>query len=99
MYQWNWGILFSYLPVFIEGALVTLEVTFVVVCAGTLLGVLLAFLKRSDNVVISFLIKLYIQLFRALPTLVLLIWIFYVTPIFTGWHMSPFIAASITLSL
>lgn len=99
MYQWDWGIVSSYSPVFIQGALITLGLTAVVVIFGTILGSILVIFRKSDNLVVSFLVKLYVQIFRALPTLVLLIWIFYVTPIFTGWRMSAFVAAAIALSL
>ena len=99
MYQWNWGVISSYLPVFLQGAIITLELTLVVVFAGTVLGIFLALLRKSENVVASFFIQAYIHLFRALPTLILLIWIFYTMPIFTGWRMSPFTAAAIALSL
>ncbi len=99
MYQWDWGVITSYAPVFLQGAGITLELTLLVVALGTVLGVCLALLKKADNPATNLMVGIYVQLFRALPTLVLIIWIFYVTPIFTGWYMSPFLAATIALAL
>jgi polar amino acid transport system permease protein len=99
MYEWNWAILSTYYSVFLRGALVTLTLTGVVICTGSLLGVVFALLRRSDNLVVVWLVRLYIQLFRALPTLVLLIWIFYVMPLFINIRLSPFVSAAVALSL
>ena len=99
MYTWDWSIISAYKSVFIEGALVTLWLTLLVAIFGTILGVILALLKRSDNPVIAYLTKIYIELFRSIPILVLLIWIFYVLPLFIPLRLSPFIAALIALSL
>ena len=41
----------------------------------------------------------FIELFRALPILVVLIWIYYVVPTLFGWKFSPFTAAVLALSL
>jgi polar amino acid transport system permease protein len=83
----------------VQGASITLLLTLFTVVIGTSLGVFLAFVKGSNNLVFSFLAKLYIELFRALPVLVLLIWIYYVVPILTDWRMSPFTAAVVGLSM
>lgn len=99
MYTWNWSIIFSYKAVFIQGAVVTLELTLLAIIVGTILGILMAFAKKSSNQVLSILARGYIELFRAIPILVLLIWIFYVLPIMLDWRISAFLAAVIALSL
>lgn len=99
MYHWNWRVISDYLPVYIEGALVTLGLTLLVVLAGTILGVLVGLMRRSDLVVFSILAKVYTELFRALPILVLLVWIFYVVPILFGLRLSPLVAAWVALSI
>src|SRR3989338_2463909 len=99
MYDWHWQVIGLYKTVFLQGALVTLGLTLFTVVLGTAAGAALAFLKQSRNLVFSFSAKAYIELFRALPILVVLIWIFYVVPILFDWRISAFLAAGIALSL
>lgn len=99
MYEWNWRIISLYKTVFAQGALVTIGLTLFAVVLGTAFGVALAFLKKSRNPILSYIAKIYIEFFRAIPILVLLIWIFYVVPILFDWRISAFIAAALALSL
>jgi len=99
MYTWNWEIIALYKNVFIEGALITLWLTLLAVILGTIVGIFFAFFKRSRNYLLSIFAKIYIEFFRALPILVLLIWIFYVVPILFNWRLSAFTTALIALSL
>ncbi len=99
MYEWDWNVIAFYKDVFIQGALVTIWLTLLAIVFGTIVGVIFAFLKRSSNPVTSLLAKIYIELFRAIPILVLLIWIFYVAPTLLGWSVSAFWSAVIALSL
>ena len=99
MYEWNWRIISFYKLVFVQGALVTIELTFFAVIFGTALGVAIAFLKKTRNPIFSSIAKIYIELFRAVPILVILIWIFYVIPVLFDWRISAFVAAVLALSL
>ncbi|MEI6498924.1 MAG: amino acid ABC transporter permease [bacterium] len=97
MYQWNWNVIFQYKYVFIQGAATTLWLTFLVIVFGTILGVLIGLMRRSSAPFIPVIAKIYIELFRAFPILVLLIWLYYVSPILLGIQFSPFNTALIAL--
>lgn len=100
MYLWNWNTIYTYCDVFIKGGLMTLGITVVTIFFGTIIGIFLALIiRRSSNPVFSLLAKVYVEIFRALPILVLLIWVYYVLPLLSGWHMSAFFAAALTLSV
>lgn len=99
MYSWNWNIVWQYKEVFLEGALVTCMLALLTVLFGTLLGMAVALMKGSPNVVFSSIARCYVGLFRALPILVVLIWIYYVVPSITSWRMSAITAAVIALSM
>jgi len=99
MYEWNWRIISLYKTVFAQGVLVTIGLTLFAVVLGTTFGVALTFLKKSRNPIWSYIAKTYIELFRAIPILVLLIWIFYVVPILFNWRISAFVAAALAFSL
>ncbi len=99
MYVWQWGVLAQYSSVFLQGAFVTIALTLLTIVAGSVLGLLIALARRSSIVLLPQLSRIYIELFRGLPILVLLIWIFYVVPLLTGILLPPFIAAAISLIL
>lgn len=99
MYDWQWGVVLQYKEVFIEGALVTIGLTLLAVVFGTLLGLGVGLARRSNIVLLPQLARVYTELFRALPILVLLIWIYYVLPLLLGIRLSPFEAAFIALTL
>lgn len=99
MYQWDWRLVSIYKFVFLQGALVTLGLTLICVVLGTILGTVIAFMKRARNPILSYSAKIYIELFRAVPILVLIIWIFYVLPILLNWRISAFSASILALSL
>ncbi len=99
MHFWNILILWQYKQVFFEGALVTIWLALLSIICGTLLGAILAIAKGGQNPVFSRLAQGYTEVFRALPTLVVLIWIYYALPSVMNIRLSPFMAAVMTLSL
>ena len=99
MYQWNWNIIFRYKYIFLQGAATTLWLAFLVVVCGTVLGILIGLVRRSGVPFLPAIAKLYIIIFRAIPTLILLIWFYYVAPILIGIQFSPFNTALIALSI
>ncbi len=99
MYDWQWRIIWLNADVFLKGIAITVSLTVLCVFFGTALGVLLACCRRSKIEVLSMLSRIFIELFRALPILVVLIWIYYVLPTLFGPRLSPFAAAVLALSL
>ncbi len=99
MYQWNWQIISTYRGVFAAGVATTLALTVLVMLLGTILGLVLALASRSKEPLVRVAVRLYVELFRALPILVVLIWFFYVLPQLTGITLSPFVTGLVVLSL
>lgn len=99
MYQWNWNVVLQYKYVFLQGAATTLWLAFLVVTLGTILGIIVGLVRRSQVPIIPKIFQIYIVIFRAFPTLILLIWFYYVAPIVIGVQFSPFVTAVIAMSL
>ncbi len=99
MYIWDWNTILNHKDIFIYGAATTVWLTALVIVVGTILGTALGLLRRSEDPIVRTGTKIFIDLFRALPILVLLIWLYYVTPALLSWNISPFVAALIALSL
>ncbi|MCK4319912.1 amino acid ABC transporter permease [Candidatus Micrarchaeota archaeon] len=98
-YTWNFGEIWKYKEVFLEGSVITMELTVLICFFGTLLGLGIALLERTNNRWIRIPLRLYIDVTRAVPVLVLLIWLYYCIPIFTGLGLDSFATALIALSI
>ena len=78
------------------GLKTTIQLGFISIVLGLILGLALALLRLYAPYVVGFLAKAYIDIFRSIPLLVLLIIIFYALP-FVGINLSPFYAAATAL--
>ncbi|MGY3782464.1 amino acid ABC transporter permease [Gemella taiwanensis] len=72
--------LMEILPSLIKGALITLEVFFLVLILSIPLGVIIAFIMRFNIKLLNYFISIYIWIMRGTPLLLQLIFIYYVLP-------------------
>ncbi|WP_457588353.1 amino acid ABC transporter permease [Ensifer canadensis] len=94
----NIPILFDTFPLLLSGLLVTLEIGVTSIIAGLAGGLFLALVRLYGPGPIPFLSKIYIDIFRSIPLLVLLIIVYYALP-FVGIRFSPFVSAVVALTL
>jgi polar amino acid transport system permease protein len=94
----NLSVLLESLPQLLRGLLVTLEVGAASIVCGLIGGLFLAVCRLYVPNVFRTLIRIYIDVFRSIPLLVLLIVIYYALP-FVGIRLSPFLSAVTALSL
>ncbi len=99
VYTWDFSVIFAYKEAILKGALITLELTFISIIIGSILGIIFALLKLSKNPVFRWPAVAFIEIFRDLPLLILLIWLFYALPPLIGIHVSAFATALVALSL
>lgn len=83
-------------PFLLQGALVTFEISILAIIIGTVLGFLLAVLRLSHNRLVRFLAITYIWVFRGIPILMILVFIYYTPPF--GITLSAFGAGLLGLS-
>lgn len=74
----NWGVIAQNLPLFLRGALLTLKISLLALVLSIPIGAVAGLCRVSRNRVISFLAACYVEFFRGVPLLVLLMWIFFV---------------------
>ena len=72
--------LMEILPSLIKGALITLEVFFLVLILSIPLRVVIAFIMRFNITLLNYVINIYIWIMRGTPLLLQLIFIYYVLP-------------------
>ena len=90
MAYFDFSIIWLYKEVFISGLLVTLGLTVISIILGTVWGLSLALFKLSNNRILQKFASAYIDLFRAIPIIILLIWLYYAMPIITNIRIDAF---------
>lgn len=99
MYNWDFKTVWNHRAQLFGAVLDTLELNGLVLLVGTVIGVLLGLTSRNRSKALRVSARIYTDLFRTLPVLVLLVWFFYCVPILLGIRMSAFAVAAIVLSL
>ena len=97
-YQWSFGFLEHYEPLFVVGTGVTIAFTIGTVLLGLLIGLALGMGRLADSKLINAPLIAFTELFRCTPLLVQLIWIYYALPVLLHISLSAAAAATITLS-
>ena len=87
-----------YLPDILSGVVVTLELAALVVVSGLVLGLLLAVIRAFQIRPINFVLVLFVDVFRAVPPLVIMILAYFALP-YAGVQFSGFVAAWLSLML
>ncbi len=93
-YFFNFSLLAAYWPDILKGFLVTIEMSVLTVVIGIPLGLVIAVLRLYGIKPLNALIIFYIDFFRSIPQLVLIVLAYFALPYF-GLVLSPF-AATVT---
>lgn len=83
----------------LDGLRITLLLSGSVAVCSLVLGTALALGRRYGPGWLRFLITFYIDTMRAIPVLVILVWIYFAVPILLGINIPPFWSALLALSL
>jgi len=105
-YNWGWYILdptldqgLNNLYFLISGFWLTISISLISIFISLVAGLLVAILGFSKNKFLRIINRVYIEFFRAIPLLVLLLWIYYGLPVVFGLTVGAFAAGIISLSL
>jgi polar amino acid transport system permease protein len=105
-YQWGW---YEVLPttlrgtdnlMFLLGGLrLTLGLASVSIVISICLGLLVALPGLAANRLLRLLNRVYVETFRSVPTLVMILWVYYGLPVVFGISLGPFTAGVLALAL
>ena len=99
MTEWRFDEALRYLPFLVQGIKLTFLITLVSTSIGAAIGLLIAIARSSRFKLASALAGFYVDVMRAIPVLVLLVWVFFVMPILIGYSLTPFASGVVALSL
>lgn len=94
----NWNVFVSSFPLLLSGLRITLLLGVVSIIAGLVSGLFIALTRIYGARPLGIVAKVYTDVFRSIPILVLLIVVYYALP-FVGLRLSPFMSAAVALTL
>ncbi|SFU63743.1 glutamate/aspartate ABC transporter permease GltK [Xenorhabdus koppenhoeferi] len=80
MYQFDWSSIIPSLPFLLNGLVITLKITGIAVIVGILWGTILAMMRLSSIKALSWFAALYVNLFRSIPLVMVLLWFYLIVP-------------------
>ena len=105
-YNWGWYILdprlekgLTNIEFLIGGLGITISISLLSIFFSLILGFCIALPGLSNNKILNSINRIYIEFFRSIPLLVLLLWIYYGLPIVFGLSITAFIAGVVSLAV
>jgi His/Glu/Gln/Arg/opine family amino acid ABC transporter permease subunit len=98
-YQFAWNVVSEYRVWLFEGVILTLKIALVSMAFAMVFGLVVALLRMSPIWLVRTLASLYISIFRAIPPLVFILWMYYGVTLVTGLNIEAFWSGVICLSL
>ncbi len=80
MYEFDWTSIPGAIPLLAKGLLITAEVTITAIVVGIVWGTLLAIARLGQNVVLARLAAGYVNLFRSVPLVMVILWFYLIVP-------------------
>jgi len=83
----------------LSGLTTTIYISVVSIIISAILGFIVAIPSLAKNKFLTYINIGYVEIVRAIPLLVLILWIYYGLPIMTGISFSPFVSGIIALAI
>ncbi|MCC8366769.1 glutamate/aspartate ABC transporter permease GltK [Xenorhabdus sp. PB61.4] len=80
MYQFDWSSIVPSLPLLLYGLIITAEITLIAIVIGIAWGTILAMMRLSSIKALSWFAALYVNLFRSVPLVMVLLWFYLIVP-------------------
>lgn len=94
----DFSTVWDYRLLFWQGTIVTLEVSFMAIMTGTIIGLIAGMIQRSNITLLKIPIKIYIEIFRGSPLLMQLFFAYFV-PAYLGFNVTAFQAVFAVFAL
>ena len=105
-HEWAWYILspdkingLTNLKFLLSGISVTIYISIISIIISMFLGFVIAIPSLAKNKFLTYINIAYVEIVRAIPLLVLILWVYYGLPIMTGISFSPFTSGIIALAI
>ena len=82
IYEFDWSSIAPSMPFLIDGFIVTAKITITAIVVGILWGTVLAVMRLSRFAPIRWFAALYVNTFRSIPLVMVLLWFYLIVPTF-----------------
>jgi polar amino acid transport system permease protein len=83
----------------LSGLTTTIYISVISIVLSAIIGFIIAIPSLAKNKFLTYINICYVEIVRAIPLLVLILWIYYGLPIMTGISFSPFVSGIIALAI
>lgn len=90
--------LLPYFGLLLRGAMVTIGISLLALVLATLLGAIFGTLAARPGVV-RHIVKIYVELIRSIPLLIIAFSVYYGLPLMLGWSPSAYVSATLALTV
>jgi glutamate/aspartate transport system permease protein len=87
---------FTNLPYLLGGFLINVQLAALALAGGLFLGALVGLGRISKRPWVYHPVTVYVNFLRNIPLILVIFWVYFVMPIFTGRSMDPFISAAVS---
>ncbi len=98
-YNWQFHLLYQYWPVFVHGAVVTLQITFGATLIGLLIGFPTGIARQAHSSLLRWIATIYVEAIRSTPALVQIVWVYYCFPVLFNVQLGAETAIILTLGI
>jgi len=103
-YTWGWYAVLPFtdqgatnLQFLVAGAWSTVSISVVSICLSVILGMLVSLAALSHMRLLRGANRVYVEVFRSIPILVMILWVYYGLPVILGISLDPFVAGVVAL--
>lgn len=97
--SFDWSLIWDNIPILLQGAVITIQITVMAVGCGFFIGMIAALANLSRFIIVRLLVKCYVELFRGTPLLVQIFMIYFALPMVIGQSINPYVAAVTACSI
>jgi polar amino acid transport system permease protein len=95
----DWSVVWTHRHELLQGALLTVLLTFLTMAIAVPCGIVLALMRLSRSRVLAGASTVFVEFFRNLPLILVVYWAFYVMPVLLHIELSPFATGLAALCL
>ena len=97
--SFDWSLIWDNIPILLQGAVITIQITVMAVGCGFFIGMIAALANLSRFKIVRLLVKCYVELFRGTPLFVQIFMIYFALPMVIGQSINPYVAAVTACSI
>lgn len=98
-YTFDWTVITNNSDIILKGIYISINLFVITEIIGIVIGIISGAGKLSKIAPVKWFFRIYIEVFRSIPILILIFWFYYCLPLFLNVKISAFMTGVISLSL